>query len=149
MKRVICKSGIEGWQCRLRKNYKTFEEFESYDRNYSIAKRLGFVSARVAWELNPTIQGSVNIDDLRTVGLRTLDKVVWPVDGTYGAPMGRFSNNPSEKPLDKKVFDSSVRMSPCGAYDFGGAYWGCGKELRVEYTKDLSYIRFYRKGEES
>ena len=35
-------------------------------------------------------------------------------------------------------------MTSDGAYDKGGAYWGCGAELRVSYTKDLSFIRFYR-----
>ena len=30
------------------------------------------------------------------------------------------------------------------AYDAGGAYWGAGSRLRVSYTKDLSYIHFYR-----
>lgn len=32
-----------------------------------------------------------------------------------------------------------------GVYDTGGVYWGAGKELRVSYTKDMSYINFYRK----
>lgn len=147
MKQVICKSGLKGWQCRLRSSYKKFEVFEEYDRIYKIAERLGFVSARVAWELNPIIQGSADPSDLKTVGFRTLDKIVWPVECKYGAPMGRFSNELSQKPKDQKIFDSAIRMSPCGAYDFGGAYWGCGKQLRVEYTKDLKYVRFYRRGE--
>ena len=30
---------------------------------------------------------------------------------------------------------------------FGGAYWGIGAELRVEYTRDLSFVHFYRVGE--
>lgn len=41
-----------------------------------------------------------------------------------------------------KVFDCFVPMN--GAYDKGGAYWGLGRPLRVSYTKDLSYINFYR-----
>jgi len=165
MKKIICKSGLTGWQCRLRKNYKTFEEFESYDRNYGIAERLGFVSARVAWELNPTIQGSTDPSDLKTVGFRTIDKIIWPVDCKYGAPMGRRSIIPNdcevvdigahkkylvdlETKKSQVLYDCAIRMSPCGAYDFGGAYWGCGKQMRVQYTKDLSYIKFYRRGEE-
>jgi hypothetical protein len=47
----------------------------------------------------------------------------------------------------KPIFNSAVPMSD-GCYDRGGAYWGLGKQLRVEYTKDLTYIHFYRKGEE-
>jgi hypothetical protein len=45
------------------------------------------------------------------------------------------------------IFDSAVPMSD-GAYDRGGAYWGIGKQLRVKYTKDLTYIKFYRLGDE-
>jgi hypothetical protein len=29
-------------------------------------------------------------------------------------------------------------------YDMGGAYWGIGPELRVRFTKDLSYVEFFR-----
>ena len=43
------------------------------------------------------------------------------------------------------LFDCKVPMID-GCYDSGSAYWGLGAELRVEYTKDLSYIRFYRLG---
>lgn len=54
-----------------------------------------------------------------------------------------------KKKLNKnllKIYDCAVPMTD-GAYDRGGAYWGIGNQLRVEYTKDLSYVRFYRKGE--
>lgn len=67
------------------------------------------------------------------------------VDGSRGAPMGRV--NVGEKPTDKKVYDCRVPLSGDGAYDVGGAYWGIGPELRVSYTKDLSYIYFYRVGQ--
>lgn len=67
MKRVKCKSGIIGYQCRLRKNYTSFEEFETYSQMYGIAKRLGFKSDKKAWESNPLIQGSVIPSDLRVV----------------------------------------------------------------------------------
>ncbi len=73
--------------------------------------------------------------------MRTLDKIIYKVDCKYGAPMGRSSIG--EKPTDKKIFDSAVPMID-GAYDKGGAYWGIGKQLRVQYTKDLQYINFYR-----
>ena len=73
--------------------------------------------------------------------MRTLDKIITKLSCKYGAPMGRanFGNMPS----DKKVFDCAVPMY--GAYDKGGAYWGLGCQLRVKYTKDLSYIEFYRR----
>ncbi len=74
-----------------------------------------------------------------------ISKIVKEVNGKFGAPMGRSSYG--VKPTKGKVFDRKVPMSRDAGYDKGGAYWGIGKELRVEYTKDLSYVRFYRKGE--
>lgn len=93
---------------------------------------------------------------------RTIDKIITHVGYSLrGAPMGRPSvgtltyestNLKGEKvtfvnPMKKRVFDCAVPMSD-GAYDRGGAYWGHGKQLRVKYTKDLTYVHFYRKGEE-
>jgi hypothetical protein len=86
--------------------------------------------------------------------MRTINKIIYKVDCKFGAPMGR--NNVGEFPHtvtsgksckiykknQKKVFDCAVPMN--GAYDCGGAYWGLGAQLRVRYTKDLSYINFYR-----
>jgi hypothetical protein len=73
--------------------------------------------------------------------MRTIDKIISKVDCKYGSPMGR--SNEGKKPSNKKIFDCAVPM-PDGCYDKGGAYWGLGKQLRVSYTKDLSYINFYR-----
>lgn len=70
------------------------------------------------------------------------DKVVHDVDCTRGAPMGRRSDDERLKPTNKAVFDRSVPLTQ--GYDKGGAYWGNPSNLRVEYTKDLTYIRFYR-----
>lgn len=67
MKQVKCKSGLTGWQERLRKVYNTFEEFEGYCENYSISERLGYNSPQEAWDANPTIQGSVRPEDCRVV----------------------------------------------------------------------------------
>lgn len=74
----------------------------------------------------------------------TLALIIHPVNCRYGAPMGR--SGIGDVPLDKKIYDCAVPMID-GAYDVGGAYWGIGKQLRVQYTKDLSYIKFYRLGE--
>lgn len=64
------------------------------------------------------------------------------VNCQYGAPMGRA--NIGQFPGGKiRVYDKRVPMID-GAYDAGGAYWGCGSELRVRFTKDLSYVEFYR-----
>lgn len=72
--------------------------------------------------------------------MRTINKIITKVNRKYGAPMGR--SNVGKKPENKKVFDCFVPMN--GAYDTGGAYWGLGSRLRVSYTKDLSYVNFYR-----
>lgn len=106
--------------------------------------------------------------------MRTIDKIITKVDGTYGAPLGRpnVGERPKEilpdmsgvdvedtlhynfiwmarkKELNKdlpKVYDCAVPMN--GAYDKGGAYWGLGSQLRVRYTKGLTYIEFYRLGD--
>lgn len=76
--------------------------------------------------------------------MRTINKIITKVNGTYGAPMGR--PNKGITPENEKIFDCAVPMS-AAAYDKGGAYWGIGTQLRVRYTRDLSYIRFYRKGD--
>ncbi len=77
--------------------------------------------------------------------MKTIDKIITKVNTSRGAPMGR--ENTGKRPTDKKVFDRAVPMTSDGAYDKGGAYWGIGNQLRVEYTKDLTYVFFYRKGE--
>jgi len=84
--------------------------------------------------------------------MKTIDKIITKIDGKYGAPMGRVGvgNRPGtgktwkEAGIKKRVFDCLVPMSGDGVYDKGGAYWGLGKRLRVSYTKDMSYIHFYR-----
>ncbi len=90
------------------------------------------------------------------VKTRTIDKIITKVNTRFGSPMGR--PNVGEVPIlvtsgkdckivaknQVKIFDCKVPMTSDGAYDKGGAYWGIGRELRVRYTKDLSYIEFYR-----
>ena len=73
--------------------------------------------------------------------MRTIDKIITKVNCTYGAPMGRMCRFGST--TGKKIFDCSVPLDN-GAYDRGGAYWGFPNNLRVKYTKDLTYILFYR-----
>ena len=64
MTTVICKSGIRGWEAKLQKVYIDFNEFEIWNATYHIAKRLGYKSARSAWESNPTVRGSIDPSDL-------------------------------------------------------------------------------------
>lgn len=77
--------------------------------------------------------------------MKTIDKILTKVNCTYGAPMGRHNAGGISTFCNKRIFNCRVPMN--GAYDKGGAYWGLGNELRVSYTKDLSYINFYRVGE--
>ena len=75
--------------------------------------------------------------------MKTIDKIITKCNTRFGAPMGRA--NIGSAPTDgTRVFDCLVPMSSDGAYDRGGAYWGIGKRLRVKYTKDLSFVEFYR-----
>ena len=95
--------------------------------------------------------------------MKTIDKIITPVSCKYGSPIGRPDVLPDGHSLDniiitfgkkhsklvdpktktsKIIFDCAVPMN--GAYDKGGAYWGLGDELRVQYTKDLTFVEFYR-----
>lgn len=56
-----------------------------------------------------------------------------------GADMGRPNVGDKAK---SRIFDREVPLY--SGYDQGGAYWGIGKPLRVRYTLDLSYARYYR-----
>lgn len=67
MKRVTCKSGLNGWQGRLHAVYTDFEQFEAYCATHAIHIRLGFSDIQRCWKANPTVQGSVNPSDLRRV----------------------------------------------------------------------------------
>ena len=80
--------------------------------------------------------------------MRTIDKIITNVSGRYGAPLGRASVG--KRPKDgTRIFDCAVPMDSSGCYDRGGVYWGIDSQLRVEYTKDLTYIHFYRKDEKN
>jgi hypothetical protein len=74
--------------------------------------------------------------------MRTLNQIITLVNCQYGAPMGRPEVG-THKPTDKRIYDCKVPLDS-GGYDKGGAYWGYPGNLRVAYTKDLSYIHFYR-----
>ena len=75
----------------------------------------------------------------------TIKEIIYKVDTSRGAPMGR--PNIGTRPTEGRIYDCKVPMYADGAYDKGGAYWGNGKELRVSYTKDLTFVEFYRLGE--
>jgi deoxyadenosine/deoxycytidine kinase len=68
-KQVVCDSGIKGYQCKLQYNYVNFEEFKMYSEMYGLHERLGYKSAKSAWQKNPTIQGSSIPSDYKKVKL--------------------------------------------------------------------------------
>lgn len=71
-----------------------------------------------------------------------LINVIPPVNGKYGAPMGR--PNIGDKPKDGvKVYTKRINLVD-GGYDAGGAYWGIGPQLTVSFTADLKYVEFKR-----
>ncbi len=72
------------------------------------------------------------------------DKILHKVDCKYGAPMGMDSWG--KKPTDKRVFCRSVPL--IDGYDRMGAYFGFPSNVFVEYTKDMEYVRFFRKDNE-
>ena len=67
MRRVRCRSGLHGWQKRLRKVYRSFEEFLEYCSLYNNHTRLGFTTPEKAWMANPVVRGSVVPSDYRRV----------------------------------------------------------------------------------
>jgi len=85
-----------------------------------------------------------------------ITRVIPEVSGKYGAPMGRpdrdtrttlgeFSDGTIIKDDREPHYDKRVPMCTCcGAYDRGGAYWGIGAQLRVQFNRNLTYIHFYR-----
>ena len=69
-----------------------------------------------------------------------------PVNTKYGAPMGRCNVNKIKKEGTEYHIKTSKRRIylDSGGYDYGGAYWGHGKPLFAEYTKDGLFIEYFR-----
>jgi len=65
MKRIICKSGTVGYRMKLQSSYNNFEEFESYSNMYGLHEKLGYKTAKNAWNKNPLIEGSTIPSDYR------------------------------------------------------------------------------------
>ena len=131
MKRIKTNSGISGWQCRLRENYTSLEEWTTYAETYNLCARLGFADAESAWEANPLIQGSTNPGDFRRVAeIPPLsDGATYCIlnDGTRrctGSHLGRRN----VLPIDYKSAAPKLRLVRLRLVDFdydsGGAYWG-------------------------
>lgn len=122
-------------------NEERSEQLERYTMNVRRAtqsKALNIVRKKY-----PTEKGY--LIELNNIFMEAIDKIVHKVNAKYGSPLGR--RDIGTRPTDKRIFNCYVPM--CGAYDKGGAYWGLGQNrLRVSYTKDLSYIHFYRENED-
>ncbi|GAB6013602.1 hypothetical protein [Viscerimonas tarda] len=73
------------------------------------------------------------------------NQLLYDVNVQYGAPMGRSNIGTKQDAEGKKIYCRRVYLIYDGAYDRGGAYWGCGAPLYVEYTLDKSYVAFFRK----
>jgi hypothetical protein len=85
-------SGLQGWQDELQGVYSSFEEFLAYDEMYGLAARLGFQTAREAWEANPFIRGSVNPADF---GVQ--EGLVEDVDDEIKAAVKDIDHDPSDE----------------------------------------------------
>jgi len=84
-----------------------------------------------------------------------IKEIITDVNCKFGAPMGRQNigaqpatitsgnNCRIVKKNQIKVYEKKVPMIE--GYDIGGAYWGLPHNLYVRFTKDLSYVEFYRK----
>lgn len=57
---VYNEDGYRIYMSPLQYNYDSFEEFERYSETYSLAKRLGFSSAKEAWDTNPVVTHSTD-----------------------------------------------------------------------------------------
>lgn len=65
-----------------------------------------------------------------------------PNVGSYPVTVTSGNNGRICKKHQTKVYNKRVVLDQ--GYDNGGAYWGIGSELRVEFTADLSFINFFR-----
>lgn len=62
-KRIKTRSGLAGWQRKLRRIYGSFKSFLNWDETYGLSKKLGYATPKSAWKHNPTVQGSVHPRD--------------------------------------------------------------------------------------
>lgn len=56
------------WRSRLQAQYRDYSEFAQYSDVYGLAARLGYDTARGAWDANPVVQGSVNSGEYQKIG---------------------------------------------------------------------------------
>ncbi|MDR1716455.1 MAG: hypothetical protein LBS20_11490 [Prevotella sp.] len=71
-------------------------------------------------------------------------KIINKVDSSNGAAMGRPNIGTTEDAKGKKIYSRLIPLPIDSAYDAGGAYWGVGDPLYVDFTLDMKYIYFHR-----
>lgn len=71
--------------------------------------------------------------------------LICDLDCSRGAPMGRHNTGTKKNVKEKKIYCRRIYLPIDGAYDKGGAYWGCGAPLYVEFTLDKTYVHYFRK----
>lgn len=83
-----------------------------------------------------------------------IKNVITECDTKYGSPMGRSNigqrpkmvtsgkTNKIVKKNQPVIYTKKVKLTD--GYDQGGAYWGIGNALYVDFTPDLSFVEFYR-----
>ncbi len=127
MRRVKCKSGIEGWEAKLQENYSSFSEFESYAEMRGLHTRLGYATPEEAWEANPLVQGSVNPTDFRKVE----DK----------SHLTAISRKSLPNPTKWLILDNRIPFAPKRVLDYG-----CGKshDLNNTFFHADGYDPYYR-----
>ena len=81
----------------------------------------------------------------KTKSKEVYDSIICMVDSRRGAPMGMANIGDRKSVKGQRIYCRKVPLTHDGAYDKGGAYWGIGYPLYVEYTLDKSYVRFFRK----
>ncbi len=78
--------------------------------------------------------------------MQVYNELLYNVDTSRGAPMGRANiGTKIQEGSGKRIYRRRVYLPLDGAYGKGGAYWGCGVPLYVEFTLDKSYVNFFRK----
>jgi hypothetical protein len=75
----------------------------------------------------------------QSASTQVYNQIICKVDTSRGAPMGRSTVGTKQDAEGKRIYCRRIYLSN------GGAYWGCGAPLYVEYTLDGNYVNFFRK----
>jgi hypothetical protein len=76
------------------------------------------------------------------VAIAVYKKILRNVNSSSGAPMGRANVGTLEEVKGQKIYQRKIALNK--GYDIGGAYWGNGDPLYVDFTLDGKYAFFHR-----